>query len=90
MIRVHFTGALKRFYPDLKEEVIDAGTVFELIEEIEKRYPGIRDYIVDEHGRCRRHVNIFIGEQLIQDRVGLSDSLRPGNEVFLIQALSGG
>jgi len=90
MIKVHFTEALKRFYPELKEELVDAKNVAELIGLIDERYPGIRGYLLDEHGCCRRHVNIFIGERLIGDREDLSDELREDDEVFFIQALSGG
>lgn len=90
MIKVHFTEALKRFYPELKDELVEAKNIAELIRVIDERYPGIRGYLLDEHGRCRRHVNIFIGERLIGDREELSDGLGDGDEVFFIQALSGG
>lgn len=90
MIKVHFTEALKRFYPELREELVEARNIAELIGVIDERYPGIRGYILDEHGRCRQHVNVFIGERLIGDREELSDVLGDGDEVFFIQALSGG
>jgi len=38
----------------------------------------------------RRHVNIFVGEEPIMDRDTLSDAVSPGDNVFILQALSGG
>ena len=57
---------------------------------IDRQWPGIKGYIVDDQGKLRQHVNIFIDGELIQDREGLSDPLRPESEVYFFQALSGG
>lgn len=90
MVTVRMTHALKKFFPDLRPLEVQAGTVKELIGVIEGVFPGIGSYLVDEHGVCRKHVNIFIGEEMIIDRIGLSDVLSAGDEVFIYQALSGG
>ncbi len=62
----------------------------ELVEGLERRWPGLSHYIVDETGRLRRHVNIFVGEEPIIDRDSLSDAVSSGDSVFILQALSGG
>lgn len=90
MANVSFTSALRRFYPDLKPQHIPANTLAEVLEELDRRYPGLRDYLVDERGRLRRHVNIYIGETLAVDRDGLGDRLDPDDDVLIFQALSGG
>jgi len=90
MPHVSFTSALKRFYPNLQSMTLPAADVRELLQRIDEHYPGLSDYLVDEHGRLRKHVNIYIGERLIHDREGLSDGLGEGDEVLIFQALSGG
>ena len=65
-------------------------TVSALVSELHKRYPGIADYIVDESGALRNHVNVFIGSSLIKDRVDLSDKITSNDTVYVMQALSGG
>jgi molybdopterin converting factor small subunit len=90
MVTVRMTNALKKFFPDLKTIEVEASNVRELIDVVEGVFPGIRNYLIDEHGACRKHVNIFIGEEMIIDKVGLSDVLKVGDEVFIYQALSGG
>ncbi len=90
MAQVRFTSALQRFYPNLKTLDLDATNIAELLEQIEAIYPGLTDYLVDESGTLRKHVNIYIGEDLIDDRTDLSDALKPQDEVLIFQALSGG
>lgn len=90
MPKVNFTAALKRFFPDLEPLAIDVSTVVELITYLENHHPGIGAYLLDEQGALREHVNIFIGENLLKDRVKLSDKINPDDEVYVMQALSGG
>ena len=90
MPTVKFTHALNRFFPGLKETPAKADTLKEVLKEIDGNYPGIRNYILDEQGSLRRHVNIFIDGRLINDRKALSDPFTERSEIYIIQALSGG
>ena len=90
MPTVKFTPHLQRFFPDLKTQEVEGTTVADLIDVLERRYPGLAAYIVDEHGALRKHVNIFIGEELIRDREKLADIVLEKDRVFIFQALSGG
>lgn len=90
MATVKFTRALKRFYPDLKPIEVEVQRVSEVITFLEEEYPGLKDYIVDERGHLRKHVNIFVDNRLIKDKEGLSDLVSEDNEVYIMQALSGG
>ncbi len=90
MPKVNFTSALRRFYPDLKPFEIEAKTVSDILKHLNQNYPGLTDYLVDEQGRLRQHVNIFIGDKLIKDKIGLQDVLSKDDEVYIMQALSGG
>ncbi len=90
MAKIRFTPNLVRLFPGLREVELSADTVAELINELEALHPRLSSYLVDEHGSLRTHVNIFIGEVRVRDRAALSDALRAGDEVFIVQALSGG
>jgi molybdopterin synthase sulfur carrier subunit len=90
MARVSFTRHLQRFFPTLETSDVPAATVRELIDELERRHPGLAHYLVDETGRLRRHVNVFVGEEPVRDRAKLSDTLAPDSHVSILQALSGG
>lgn len=71
------------------EKVVDAdgATVAELLGDLDRRYPGLRFRVVDEQGRLRQHMNVFVGQERVRD---LSTALDGHDEVTLMQALSGG
>lgn len=50
----------------------------------------MRSYILDDQGRVRRHVAIYVNDTKMTDRTGLSDPVQATDEVFVIQALTGG
>ena len=87
---VKFTSALNRFFPSLKGGSFDGATVAEVVAAVDKSYPGLSDYVFDERGALRKHVNIFVGNTMVRDRDGLSDSLSKDAQVYIFQALSGG
>jgi molybdopterin synthase sulfur carrier subunit len=92
MAKVELTRHLYSFFPALEgqEIAVEASTVAELVQQLERIAPGIAFYICDERGRLRRHVNIFVEQERIADREKLSDRLDPDSRVFVMQALSGG
>lgn len=87
---VNFTSALKRFYPNLHPLSIEGDTVADILAKLNNEYPDITDYLIDEHGALRHHINIFIGDKMIEDREKLSDIVTGNEEILIFQALSGG
>ncbi|HRJ77059.1 MAG: MoaD/ThiS family protein [Planctomycetaceae bacterium] len=92
MARVAFARHLYRFFPALegREIRVKAATVAQAVAELERQFPGLAFYLVDEQGKLRQHVNIFIEEELVVDRERLSDSIQPETRLYVMQALSGG
>ncbi|HTI12688.1 MAG TPA: MoaD/ThiS family protein [Puia sp.] len=90
MPTVKFTYALKRFFPGLKDTPAKGNTLASVLREMDASYPGVLTYLLDEQGRLRPHVNIFIGDTIIRDRVTLSDPFPDNSEIYIMQALSGG
>ena len=85
MPRVAFTGHLRR-YLDLATMEVDGGTVRGVLESIFAQKPLLRGYIVDEQGELRKHVVVFVNDR----RVRLDDAVASGDEIYVLQALSGG
>ncbi len=90
MPRLRFTSHLRRFFPKLEEMVIAGTTVAETVAALDRLHPGLAGYVTDDQGALRKHVNIFVNASPVQDRERLSDPLVPEDEVFILQALSGG
>jgi molybdopterin converting factor small subunit len=65
----------------------EGGTIAELLVDLDRRYPGIRFRMIDEQDTIREHVRIFVNRERV---VSLDASLETGDEVQILQALSGG
>lgn len=89
MPRVTFTANLQR-HLDAPSLEVEGARVGEVLAGVFARKPLLRSYIVDDQGRLRRHVNVFVNSVMVADRTGLSDAVAPDDEVYVFQALSGG
>ncbi len=90
MVAVRFSNHLRRFIdlPDVFE--CESADVRELINALELSFPGVASYLLHENGCVRQHVNIFLDDAILKDRIKLSDSLEQVTEIAIMQALSGG
>ncbi len=62
-------------------------TVSEVLSDLERRYPGICFRMIDEQGRIRQHIRLFVNTREVKQ---LSEQVEAGDTVHLICALSGG
>jgi hypothetical protein len=92
MPAVKMTPHLYRFFPALENQTVrvPAGSVAEILHAIDEIAPGFTDYVLDERGALRRHVNLSINETMVIDRKTLSDRVPDDGTVYIFQALSGG
>lgn len=92
MPTVAMTRHLYRFFPQLENRTITvpAGSVAEVLNAVNELAPGFTDYVLDEHGALRRHVNLSINDSIVVDRKTLSDHVQENGTVYIFQALSGG
>lgn len=92
MPRVEMTQHLYRFFPQLKNRTITVptGSVAEVLLAINEIAPGFTDYVLDEHGALRRHVNLSINDSIVVDKITLSDRIPDDGTVYIFQSLSGG
>jgi hypothetical protein len=86
---VSFTPALRRFLqaPTMS---VRGGTAREVLDAVFAAQPGLRGYVLDDQGALRRHVNVYIGGEPVRDRTRLTDLVAPEDEVYVLQALTGG
>ncbi len=89
MARVSFTNNLRRHLACPAIEV-PGETVRAVLDGVFEDNPRLRSYLLDDQGRLRKHVKIFVNDRVVADTAGLSDSVGAGDEVFVFQALSGG
>jgi molybdopterin synthase sulfur carrier subunit len=74
-------------YTGAREVEAQGGTVGELLDDLERRHPGLRFRMVDEQNRIRPHMRVFVNREAVR---GLDAPLAPDDDVQILQALSGG
>lgn len=89
MIRVSFTRSLERFVACPARDV-SGRTVAEALGAVFATDSQLKTYVVDEQGVLRKHVAVFVDGRAVKDRLGLTDPVSDGSEIFVMQALSGG
>lgn len=62
-------------------------TLADVLADLDRRHPGIRFRMIDEQDRIRRHIRIFVNGEQVHD---LGRALAAGDDVAIVQALSGG
>jgi molybdopterin converting factor small subunit len=86
-VRVRIPTPLRSYTAQQSVVEADGVTVDELLADLDRQFPGMRFRVVDEQGRLRKHMKVFVDQDSIRD---LSTSVTDAGEVTLMQALSGG
>jgi molybdopterin converting factor small subunit len=79
-------GPLRKLAGGRAEHDLQGATVIELLQALELRHPDISGWIVDERGRIRRHINVFVNGE----RLGEATAVRSGDRVEVVPAITGG
>ena len=89
-VKVRIPAPLQKLTNNKQEVESQAGTIRELVINLERQFPGIKDRLLDENGKIRRFINFYVNDEdirfLKQDETPLSD----GAEVSIIPAIAGG
>ncbi|XAM00403.1 MoaD/ThiS family protein [Phycisphaeraceae bacterium D3-23] len=89
MPTVAFTHTLQRHVEQPPEQVAGA-TVQEALACVFDRNPKLRGYILEEDGAVRKHIAIWVAGLPLRDHETLSDPVEDDDEIYVMQALSGG
>ena len=87
MIRVSIPSPLFSYTGGQKQIEAAGESLAVLLQTLERRYPGMRHRIVDEQDCVRKHIRFFVNGEIATQ---LDQALRPGDEVMIVAALSGG
>ena len=83
---VRLRGPLKKLAGDEGEHQLEGTTVAELLRDLERTQPALAGWVLDERGRIRRHINVFVNaEQARED-----DPVAAGDCIDVLPAISGG
>jgi molybdopterin synthase sulfur carrier subunit len=89
-VRVRIPTPLRSLTKGTADVEASGTTVLDIINDLEARYPGLRERIVDEGGEIRRFVNVYVNQEDIRFLDGDKTQLKDGDEVAIVPALAGG
>ncbi|HEX4994856.1 MAG TPA: ubiquitin-like small modifier protein 1 [Methylomirabilota bacterium] len=89
-VLVRIPTPLRALTKGAAEVQADAGTVTDLIEALERQFPGLKERLVEDGGELRRFINIYINQEDIRFLQGATTTLKQGDEVSIVPAIAGG
>ncbi|MFV2195662.1 ubiquitin-like small modifier protein 1 [Nocardiopsis sp. LOL_012] len=81
---------LRTYTGDAAEVSAEGTTLAEVLDDLEANYPGIRARILDDSGKVRRFVNVYVGDEDVRFEQGLQTAVADGAQVSIIPAVAGG
>ncbi|MDP1759419.1 MAG: MoaD/ThiS family protein [Thermodesulfovibrionales bacterium] len=88
-VKVRIPTPLQRLAQGKEEVEGSPGTIINLVNELEKKFPGIGERI-SEGGKIRRFVNIYVNEEDIRFLQAEATVVKDGDEVSIVPAIAGG
>jgi sulfur-carrier protein len=89
-VTVVLPSALRSRAGNNSRVTVEAGTVREVIEALERSYPGLRFNLCYETGELRTFVNVFVNSRNVRYLQGLDTPAPPGATLFVLQSVAGG
>ena len=90
MAKVRIPTPLRKLTNNEELVEVNASNVGAAIVELQNRYPGIKERLVDESGAIRRFVNVYVNEEDIRFLQNQDTPLKTGDEISIIPAIAGG
>ncbi|TPW14735.1 MAG: cheV [Acidimicrobiaceae bacterium] len=86
-MNVRIPTPLRSYTGQAKSVEASGGTVAEVLFDLDRQFSGLRFRVVDEQGRLRQHMKVFVNADMVRD---LATAVCDTDEITLMQALSGG
>lgn len=89
-ITVRVPTPLQKLTQNQGEVKVESKNIKELVEDLEKSFPGIKERLCDKTGKVRRFINIYVNEEDVRFLQMDDTPLKDGDEVSIIPAIAGG
>ena len=90
-IKVRIPTPLRKLTKDQEVVEVDScDNVGQLIDSLEKSFPGIKERLCDEKGEVRRFINVYLNDEDIRFLKNRETPLKPGDEISIVPAIAGG
>lgn len=89
-VSVRVPTILRTYTKDAAEVTAEGDTLKAVLADLEANYPGIQARILDDSGKVRRFVNVYVGDEDVRFTEGLDTAVADGSQISIIPAVAGG
>ncbi|MEE8109766.1 MAG: ubiquitin-like small modifier protein 1, partial [bacterium] len=89
-VKVRIPTALQKLTKNEGEVQAQGSNVNEVFDDMEGRFPGLKERLYDDSGEIRRFINVYVNDEDIRFLDGGKTSVKEGDEVSIIPAIAGG
>jgi molybdopterin synthase sulfur carrier subunit len=89
-LKVVIPTPLRKFTSGADSVEVEPGTVKDILDNLDSRYPGFRASVCDESGSLRRFINIYLDGEDVRFLENLATPATDGSELAIVPAISGG
>jgi sulfur-carrier protein len=89
-LRILIPTPLRKLTGDVETVEVQPGTVSEIIQELDQRFPGLRSRLCEDSGALRRFINVYVDGEDVRFLQNVSTTVKDGAEVSIVPAIAGG
>jgi molybdopterin synthase sulfur carrier subunit len=90
MTTVFVPSSLRRYTAGQSKAQVSGGNINEIIDDLERQYPGVKSRLCDDSGQIKRYVNVFVNDEEIRALQGADTAVSDRDEVSIVPAMAGG
>jgi molybdopterin synthase sulfur carrier subunit len=89
-VLVRIPTPLRRHTGGVGDVYAKAKDIGELVDDLERQFPGLRERLCDETGDFRKFINVYVNQEDVRFLQGLASPVKDGDEVSIVPAIAGG
>jgi molybdopterin synthase sulfur carrier subunit len=90
MATIFIPSSLRRYTAGQSKAQVNGSTINDVIEDLERQYPGVKSRLCDDSGQIKRYVNVFVNDEEIRALQGSDTPVSDKDEVSIVPAMAGG
>ncbi len=90
MASIRIPTPLRKLTNELEVVQTSGATIGEILDNLDKAFPGLNERICDEQGNVRRFVNIFVNDEDIRFLEDKATAVKDNDEISIVPAIAGG
>ena len=89
-VSVYIPSPFRRITANRENVTVEGSTVGEVLDAVERAYPGFANLVYDEEHRVPRHINVYLNNTEVHDLECIETAVQDGDQIAVIPALAGG